>query len=107
MIGHKIRELRRARMLTGPELARRARMSRGHLYHIENIRFAPSVATVERIAGALEIGPGRLLVLGPSEIVLEDSFVRAVKPYLRALNDAQRKHVLQMLAAAPKSQRPL
>lgn len=105
MIAYKIRELRRARMLTSPELARRARISRGHLFHIENKRFQPSLATLERIASGLETGLGRLLALTPHEIVLEDSFVREVKPYLRALNPGQRDHLLRVLAAAPKVSR--
>jgi len=64
--------IERSRMMTGPELARRSRISRGHLYHIENESFTPSLRTLKRflLVGCwLEAAP----TLNSSEIVLEDS----------------------------------
>ena len=99
----KIWKLRRAQGLTLAQLAARSQMPRGHLYHIEAQTFATSLATLEKICSGLNVGLGRFLAMNShNEIVLEDSFVRQVKPYLAVLNHEQRKHVLKTLAAAPK-----
>ncbi len=103
-----IRELRRSRMLTASELAKRARISRGHLHHVENESFAPSLRTLERLSAALGVGLGRLLTLDASEVVLEDSFIRQIRPFLPCLNSRQRELLLRTLQAAPKKNgRPL
>ncbi len=104
-IADVIRELRRSRMLTQSELARRSRISRGHLFHVENKRFVPSVRTLEKISAGLGVGVGRLLTLNSSEVVLEDSFIRQIRPFLRCLNSHQRELVLRTLQAAPKNGR--
>ena len=106
-IADVIRELRRSKMLTASDLAKRSGISRGHLHHVENESFAPSLRTLERISAGLGVGLGRLLTLNSSEIVLEDSFVREVRPFLRCLNSRHRELLLRTLEAAPKNRRPL
>jgi transcriptional regulator with XRE-family HTH domain len=100
-----IRELRRSRMLTASELAKRSGISRGHLHHVENRSFTPSLRTLEKISVGLSVGVGRLLTLTSSEVVLEDSFVQQVRPFLRHLNSQQRRLLLRTLEAAPKNRR--
>jgi len=104
-IADAIRELRRSRMLTASELAKRSRISRGHLHHVENKSFVPSLRTLEKISAALGVGVGRLLTLNSSEVVLEDSFIQEIRPFLPCLNARQREFVLRTLQAAPKNQR--
>src|SRR5216684_9341056 len=103
-IASVITELRRSRCLTGPELAKRSGMSRGHLFHIEHETFAPSLRTLEKLSVGLGVGLGRLLALSAADsntFVFEDSFSRQVKPFLRLLNDQQKQRVLKTLQAAP------
>jgi len=102
-IANVIRELRRSRMLSASELARRSGISRGHLHHVENRSFTPSLRTLEKISVGLGVGVGRLLTLNSSEVVLEDSFVQQVRPFLRHLNSQQRRLLLRTLEAAPKN----
>jgi transcriptional regulator with XRE-family HTH domain len=104
-IANVIRELRRSRMLSASELARRSGISRGHLHHVENRSFTPSLRTLAKISAGLGVGLGRLLTLNSSEILLEDLFVQQVQPFLRHLNSQQRKLVLRTLEAAPKNRR--
>jgi len=106
-IADAIRELRRSRMLTASELAKRSRISRGHLHHVENKSFMPSLRTLEKISVGLGVGLGRLLTLNSSEVVLEDSFIRQIRPFLASLNSHQRELVLRTLQAAPKNRRLL
>ena len=104
-IADAVRELRRSRMLSPSELAKRSRISRGHLHHIENETFAPGLVTLERLSAGLGVGVQRLLALNPSEVVLEDSFIQEIRPFLPSLNARQRELVLRTLQAAPKNQR--
>ncbi len=106
-IAEVILELRRSRKMTGQELARRSQISRGHLHHIENQSFRPSLRTLEKLSVGLGIGVGRLLTLDSSEIVLEDSFIQQIRPFLRSLNSHQRELLLRTLQAAPKNRRRL
>jgi len=92
-------------MLSASELARRSGISRGHLHHVENRSFTPSLRTLEKISFGLGVGLGRLLTLTSSEIVLEDSFVRQVRPFLPELTSQQRVHLLRTLKAAPQNGR--
>jgi transcriptional regulator with XRE-family HTH domain len=92
-------------MLTASELAKRSRISRGHLHHVENKSFVPSLRTLEKICAGLGVGMGRLLTLNSPEAVLEDSFIQEITPFLPCLNARQRELVLRTLQAAPKNQR--
>jgi transcriptional regulator with XRE-family HTH domain len=102
-IADVIRELRRSRMLSQSELARRSRISKGHLHHVENRTFVPSLRTLEKLSDGLGVGLGRLLTLNSSEIVMEDYFVQQIRPFLPRLNSGQRELLLRTLEAAPKS----
>ena len=106
-IANVIRELRRSRMLSASELARRSGISRGHLHHVENRSFTPSLRTLEKISFGLGVGLRRLLTLNSSEIVLEDAFIQQVRPFLRHLDSQQRRLLLRTLEAAPKAGKPL
>src|SRR5712692_7327321 len=100
-VAYVVREMRLSRMLTLAELARRSGISRGHLFHIENRDFAPSLATLERICQGLGVGPDRLW-MSVSELLLEDRFIQEILPLLPVLSCEQRKALRRTLEAAPK-----
>jgi transcriptional regulator with XRE-family HTH domain len=96
-----LRHLRESRGLTRQELARLSGVSRTHLWGIETGMVGPSLATLEKLSDALDVGLARLLSQPNDELLLEDQFVRAVRPFLRRLNHQERVHLLNTLAAAP------
>lgn len=101
-LAHAIRELRRSRMLSISELARHSQISKSHLFHVERERYAPSLASLEKISAGLGVGVKQLLTLNSTGIVLEDDFVQRVRPFLPRLTSEQRTHLLRTLRAAPK-----
>jgi transcriptional regulator with XRE-family HTH domain len=103
-VSNLIRELREARSMTRPQLARNAKVGRVHLWAIETGRNIPSIATLENISEALGVGLGRLLTKSDS-ILLEDPFVRSVSGLLPRLNFQHRELILKTLQAAPKKVR--
>ena len=102
-IGQRLRELRDARGLTREQLQSRSKVSRSYVWHIENQHCTPSLATVEKISGALEVGLGPFLTpKSDAEILLEDGFTRIAHPFVRQLNHHQRQLLLKTLRAAPR-----
>jgi transcriptional regulator with XRE-family HTH domain len=103
MISDVIRRLRESHSMTRSELARRSKMSRSHLWHIEQGHMLPGLGTLEKISRALEVGMGRLLsARSDSDVLLEDGFIRVAHPYLRHLDHRQRQLLLETLQAAPR-----
>ena len=104
--GDQIRVLREARLLSRPQLAARATVSRAHLWHLEKNHMMPGLVTLEKIAAALDVGLSRFFIQ-PDGLLLEDSFVQKIQPLLPRLNSQQRELLLRTLQAAPKNGRPL
>src|SRR5260370_8627573 len=102
MIASNLIELREARSLSRPQLARNARVARAHLWAVETGRNIPGIATLERISEALGVGLNRLLTKSDAEFLLEDSFVRTVQGLLPRLNVQHRQLILETLKAAPQ-----
>jgi transcriptional regulator with XRE-family HTH domain len=99
---HKmICELREARSMTRPQLARRSGIARAHLWGIETGKYVPGIAILERISDALGVGPGRFFK-SDVEFLLEHSLVRCVRRLLPHLNSDDRRMILKVLNAAPK-----
>ena len=99
-LGARIRALRCARHIDPLGL----RLQRGTLCRVELGQMIPSVGYLERIAAALDTSPWRFFL--PAEefearLALEDSFVLAVKPFLKSLSAQQKTYILKVLAAAP------
>jgi transcriptional regulator with XRE-family HTH domain len=55
IIGDRLRELREAKMLSQGDLERRTGLLRCYISRVENNHTVPAVATLEKLAGALEI----------------------------------------------------
>lgn len=66
-IGARIRSIRRARQLTQRVVAERTGLAEPFLSRIENGRAEPSVATLTRLAAALEVGVTDLLGSAPAQ----------------------------------------
>lgn len=95
-------ELRQARSLSRPQLAREAKLARAHLWAIETGRYLPGIAILERISDALGVGLSRFLTKSESGMLLEDPFVQSIRPLLPRLTVQQRRQILKTLQAAPK-----
>lgn len=68
-LAHNLRRLRTERRLTLDELARRAGISRSMLIQVEQKRVNPTLATLVRLAQALDVGLAELVELGSSRRV--------------------------------------
>jgi transcriptional regulator with XRE-family HTH domain len=100
--GDQIRMLREARLLSRPQLAARASVSRAHLWHLEKNQMMPGLITLEKIAAALDVGLGRFFIHSDG-LLLEDPFIQTIQPFLRRINSQQRELLLRTLQAAPKT----
>lgn len=89
-IGAAIRRWREAKKITQNDLQKLSRVSRSYLSRIESGQMTPSLGTMEKIAGALEINIRKLFEpLLDRSLLLEDSFVLAVRIFLP--KDAKRR----------------
>ena len=105
MIASNLIELREARSLSRPQLARHARIARAHLWAIEAGKIIPGISTLEKLSQALGVNLTRLLAKSDSEMLLEDPFVRSVQGFLPRLNLKHRELILRTLQAAPQNRR--
>ena len=60
-MGKTLRKLRQARQLSQAELARRADLTREYVNKIEAGRYDPPLSTINALAKALGVKPGRLM----------------------------------------------
>ena len=98
-IGAVIYSWRNARKLSRPALASMARISRFHLFAVEAGHYAPTLATVEKIADALEIGVARFF-RGHDEarLLLDDPLVRETARMVKNLTRTQREPIVKPFA---------
>jgi transcriptional regulator with XRE-family HTH domain len=105
MISTNLIELRQARSLSRPQLARLAVVARSHLWAIETGKMIPGISTLEKISEALGVGMRRFLTKSDFEMLLEDQFVQKIQPLLPRLNLEHRQLILKTLQAAPQKRR--
>jgi transcriptional regulator with XRE-family HTH domain len=99
-IGERIRHLRVSSRMTQGQLRVRSRLSKSYLSRVEAGLFIPSIATLEKIAEALGIGLYRCLAPETTgQTVLEDPFIRDLRPLFLQLDREQRESILRRLAA--------
>lgn len=60
-IGSRLRRLRQEKSLTQSQLAKLIGVRQSHISKIENNRSSVSIGTLEKIANALGVSPGRLI----------------------------------------------
>ncbi len=61
IFGTRVKHLRKRRAMTLPELAERAKISKGGLSKIENGKGNPTLSTIQTLARSLSVSP-RLLI---------------------------------------------
>ena len=88
-LGPRIRSLRQARHVTLRELAERAGVTESFLSQVEREVTSPSIASVQRIARALDLGIAELFVDEPplGRVVRRGERRRIVYPGLRAVDE--------------------
>ena len=99
-IGQRMRQLREMRGMTQTQLCAHSGVSRSYLCRIESGQMTPSLGTLEKISEALGICLNRFFVpITNREILLEDTFIQGLQPFLRQLDWAQWQSILKRLAA--------
>jgi transcriptional regulator with XRE-family HTH domain len=97
-VGKRIGRLRECRGMTQVQLEASSRVSRSYLSRLEAGRMTPSLGTLEKISGALEIGLRRFFVPdSEGEALLGDEFIRDLHPYLGRLDWAQWGRIMECL----------
>lgn len=88
-LGPRIRSLRQARQVTLRELAERAGVTESFLSQVEREVTSPSIASVQRIARALDLGIAELFVDEPpiGRVVRRSERRRIVYPGLNAVDE--------------------
>ena len=88
-LGPRIRALRQARRLTLREVADRAGVTESFLSQVERDVTSPSIATVQRIAGALDLSIAQLFAEEPSSgrVVRREARRRIAYPGLKAVDE--------------------
>jgi transcriptional regulator with XRE-family HTH domain len=88
-LGPRIRSLRQARQVTLRQLAERAGVTESFLSQVEREVTSPSIASVQRIARALDLGIAELFVDEPplGRVVRRSERRRIVYPGLRAVDE--------------------
>ena len=85
--------------MTQRQLQRSSRVSRSYLARIECGLLTPSLGTVEKLSFGLGISLNRFFISDVCETLLEDKFIRGVRPFLHQLDWEQWQSILKRLAA--------
>jgi transcriptional regulator with XRE-family HTH domain len=88
-LGPRIRSLRQARRLTLRDVADRAGVTESFLSQVERDVTSPSIATVQRIAGALDLSIAQLFAEEPvsGRVVRREARRRIAYPGLKAVDE--------------------
>ena len=104
-LGTRVREVRRMHGLSQSKLAQRMKVPRTYISKVEMSRTVPTIATLYRMASALEIEVHQLLCdpwlhRRELEAVSHDPFLREVAQFVDKLNPQQRAVILRAVRAA-------
>lgn len=109
-VGKRLRALREAKNLSQGDIERRSGLLRSYISRVEGGYTAPSLATLEKFAKALEIEPYQLLFQGegkpaipkvPEQATLSAPVKQLVK-HFESMSSANRKLLLTMAAKLAK-----
>jgi len=99
-----IRRWRQRRGLSQRQLAERMHVPRTYVSKIENDKATPTIASLQRMATAMETSIAALLQTSdPAADLLQDAFIRALLPYLPNLGP---QHLGRLLEASRQLARP-
>jgi transcriptional regulator with XRE-family HTH domain len=103
-IGKRLRELREAKRLSQGDIERRSGLLRSYISRVEGGYTAPSLATLEKFAKALEVEPYQLLFHGagrpaplkaPEQVSMSKPARKLVRLF-EGLSSSNRKVLLQL-----------
>jgi len=104
-IGETIRNFRLQKGMSQGDIEKRTGLLRCYLSRVENGHTVPSLDTLAKIAGALDMPLGHFFAQAPSESTKalpqlseeEVRFLSQIRRYSSSLNDSDRKLVLAMV----------
>jgi transcriptional regulator with XRE-family HTH domain len=110
-IGKRLRELREAKGLSQGDIERRSGLLRSYISRVEGGYTAPSVATLEKFAEALEVEPYQLLYKGDgkpaavktSEQAALSKPVKQLVKFFEGMSSPNRKLLLTLAGKLSKS----
>jgi len=109
-IGKRLRELREAKGLSQGDIERRSGLLRSYISRVEGGYTAPSLATLEKFAKALEVEPYQLMFEGegrpsvpkvPEQAAVSKSLKRLLK-YYEAMPSSSRALLLALASKLAK-----
>lgn len=103
-IGKRIRTLREAKGLSQGDIEKRSGLLRSYISRVEGGYTAPSLATLDKFAKALEVEPYQLLFRGPGHPAAprvppqasQSKSVRKLIKYFEDMNTPNRKLILTL-----------
>ena len=109
-IGKRIRTLREAKGLSQGEIEKRSGLLRSYISRVEGGYTAPSLATLDKFAKALEVEPYQLLFRGPGHPTAprvppqasQSKSVRKLIKYFEDMNTPNRKLILTLASKLNK-----
>jgi transcriptional regulator with XRE-family HTH domain len=110
-IGKRLRELREAKGLSQGDIERRSGLLRSYISRVEGGYTAPSLATLEKFAKALEVEPYQLLFQGegrptalkmPEQVALSKPVKKLVKVF-EGMSSPNRKLLLTLAGKLGKT----
>ncbi len=109
-IGKRIRTLREAKGLSQGDIEKRSGLLRSYISRVEGGYMAPSLATLDKFAKALEVEPYQLLFRGPGHPTAprvppqasQSKSVRKLIKYFEDMNIPNRKLILTLASKLNK-----
>ncbi|HEV2248234.1 MAG TPA: helix-turn-helix transcriptional regulator [Terriglobia bacterium] len=109
-IGKRIRTLREAKGLSQGDIEKRSGLLRSYISRVEGGYTAPSLATLDKFAKALEVEPYQLLFRGPGHPsaprvppqASQSKSVRKLIKYFEDMNTPNRKLILTLASKLNK-----
>ena len=80
-LGQKIRELREAKQISGPELAKQIGISKATLSFYENNKREPTFSTIKKLSRSLEVSAAYLFDQVPELVEKEPAMVAASEAF--------------------------
>ena len=96
-LGQRIRDLRNEQHMSQEELSFRAGISPAHLGQIERALKNPTIDTIAKIAGALDIPVTTLFTMDPVSIPSQNATIGKINAQLLSMSEEEQKDVLRII----------